>query len=373
MNISKKIVINLIQDVATPHNNVLIKQFLERDNVEIKLWYAVSKNERLYQWSQDITHEHLPAVIYGQNLNLSFLSYCLTHSHERFVIVGWMNINTRLIHLLFFFLRRSFNHWTDLSSPTEEGRTLKQKILRRIAYLFLRYSNSKIFGVGKMTLDCFRVWGFPEHRLVNLPIFVNVDEDIHLYRSRRSELHQQFNVPEHGFLLSAGSRLIYEKGYDLLIESISKLTLELREKIKLVIVGSGEELPVLKQQVKSLQLDTQVQFHNWMNISDFKFLIANSDIFFHPARFDAYGGTTLGMALEVVVIGSTGAGAAVDRIEHGINGFLYEPSDTKTLSDHIEKLLNDESARKRIAFAGRVTALKWTPTRGVDILVEHSV
>ena len=373
MNISKKIVINLIQDIATPHNNVLIKQFLGRDNVEIKLWYAVSKNEGLYQWSQDITHEHLSAIIYGQKLNLSFLYYCLTHSQERFVIVGWMNINTCLLHLLFFFLRRSFNHWTDLPSPTEEGRTLKQKILRRVAYLFLRYSYCKIFGVGKMTLNCFRIWGFPEHRLVNLPIFVNVDEDLTLYRSRRFELHQQFNVPEHGFLLSAGSRLIYEKGFDLLIEATKKLAHELRRKIKLVIVGSGEELPALKQQVKSLQLDTQVQFHNWMNILDFKLLIANSDIFFHPARFDSYGGTTLAMALEVAVIGSTGAGAAVDRIEHGINGFLYEPNDTKTLVEHIEKLLNDEYLRKRIASAGRITALNWHPARGVDILLEHSI
>jgi phosphatidylinositol alpha 1,6-mannosyltransferase len=116
-----------------------------------------------------------------------------------------------------------------------------------------------------------------------------------------------------------------------------------------------------------------IKFTGWLDIQEFKEIIANADIFIHPARFDSYGGTTLGMALGVPVIGSMGAGAAVDRIKHGVNGFLYEPTDTKALSIYIARLLQFAELRHRIGEAGRQTAMQWHPSRGVDIITEHSI
>jgi glycosyltransferase involved in cell wall biosynthesis len=140
-----------------------------------------------------------------------------------------------------------------------------------------------------------------------------------------------------------------------------------------VIVGSGDESDALMDQIASLNLQDTIQMEKWLDIADFKALIANSDIFIHPARFDSYGGTTLGMALGVPVIGSMGAGAAVDRIEHGVNGFLYEATGTHALAGYITQLLNSPELRQRLGDAGRQTALQWHPRRGVDILVQHSI
>lgn len=370
---AKKEIINLIQDLATPHNNVLIEQFVGRSDVELKLWYANVGDAGRYQWKTDISNQHIDSTIYGSELNLSFLRHCLSRRDERFVIVGWMNANTRLLHLLFFLLRRPFNHWTDLPDPKQGGMTFKQKFLRWAAYRLLRFSRCTVFGVGKTTLDCFRAWGFPDRMLVNLPIFVAVDEDISAYRARRAELHASYGVPAGGFLLTAGSRLIFEKGYDLLIQAIAILRPELRQKTRLVIVGSGEESEALQQQIAALNLHDSVRMEKWLDIGDFKALIANADIFIHPARFDSYGGTILGMALGVAVIGSTGAGAAVDRIEPGVNGLLYEATDICILASCITQLLDDAELRHRLAAAGRQTALNWYPRRGVDILMQHSI
>jgi len=370
---SQKLVINLIQDLATPHNNTLIEQFVGREDVTLKVWYAESNDKSRYQWSKDITNQYLPAYIYGSRINFAFLRYCLTRREERFVIVGWMNTNTRLLHLLFFLLRRPYNHWTDLPNPRQENRTLIRKFLRWASYKLLLYSNCQVFGVGRTTMNCFRAWGYPERKIVNLPIFIGVNEDLVVYRKRRGEILERFKVPSHGFLLSAGSRLVREKGYDLLIHAISLLPAELRLKIKVVLVGSGEELLNLAEQIERLGLQKVVHLEKWMDIEDFKALISNSDIFIHPARFDSYGGTTLGMALGVAVIGSSGAGAAVDRMEHGINGLLYEPTDVQALAGYIEQLLDDPVRRQRLATAGRKTALEWPPSRGVDILLKHSI
>lgn len=366
-------VINIIQDLATPHNNVLIEQFKARGDVQINLWYVQEMDNSRYQWKNDITHEHFQARLYGHKFNWRFLLYCVMHFEELFVIVGWMNTNTRLLHLLFFLLRRPYNHWTDLPNPKIRNMTVKERIFRWMAYKILRHSKSRVFCVGQVTIDRFCSWGFPESKLVNLPIFVAVDEDLDRHRTRRQEFFARYSIPDHSFLISTGSRLLYEKGYDLLILAVSLLPSEIRTDLKVVIVGSGDELANLESIVTEKDLLDCVVFEKWLAIEDFKGLIANSDVFVHPARFDAFGGTTLAMALGVPVIGSSGAGAAVDRIENGCNGILYEAEDTKALADAILKLYREPDLRRSMGRSARKTAVHWHPKRGVEILVDNAV
>lgn len=368
-----KQVINLIQDLATPHNNVLIAQFKDHPNAQVKLWYAKEQDQARYQWNCNISHEHFQADIYGTSFNWNFIKYCLAHPDEKFVIIGWMNSNTRLIHLLFFLLRRPFNHWTDNPNPKMQCMGIKQKVLRWLAYRLLRHAHSKVFGVGATTINCFRAWGFPPEQLVNLPIFVKVDEDLPAYHARRSEMLTRYGVKPQGFLVSAGSRLIHEKGYDLLIKAVSLLDDEIRKNVKVVIVGSGDSLPELQRLVTELNLSEQIVMEKWLAIDDFKALIANSDVFIHPARFDSYGGTTLGMALGVPVLGSYGAGAAVDRIVQGSNGFLYDAEDIQALANYIALLYQNPDLKRRMGAEAHKTALQWHPRRGVDILLNNAI
>ncbi len=366
------LIINLIQDIATPHNNILIREFARQNDVVLKLWYALEQDQSQYQWSENITHEHFPAQIYGNTLNWKFIWYCLSHPAERFILVGWMNSNTKLLLLLFFLFRRSYTHWTDLPND-RRGVILKQRFVRRLAYSILRYSRAMVFGVGKPTLDYFESIGFPRQRVVNLPIFIESDEDINLYKLRQQEIFSEYGIQEGDFVLSAGSRLIFEKGYDLLIKAVSQLNEAVRRRVKVLIVGSGVCSDELQNQISTLNLQGQVTLVKWLAIEDFKALIACSDVFIHPARIDSYGGTTLGMALGVPVIGSNGAGAAIDRIEHGKNGFLYEPEDTRQLAHYIELFYLDPLLRKQMAQAALKTAKKWPPSLGLQIIVGNTL
>ena len=370
---TKKITINLIQDLATPHNNVLIKYLTSCSYVRVNLWYARDQDVSQYQWTTNITHEHGPAKIYGTGFNWSFIKYCLTHPNERYVIVGWMNTNTRLLHLLFFLLRRTYNHWTDLPQSETESIGLKHRFVRWLAYKILEKSRSKVFGVGSTTLNYLRGLGFAESKLVNLPIFVESDEDLPAYHGQRGQISDKYSIKPDDFVLSAGSRIIHEKGYDLLIRAVALVDLEIRRNLKVVIVGTGVCVSGLEQLISELKLSHQIILEKWLAIDEFKALIANSDIFMHPARADTYGGTTLGMALGVPVIGSYGAGAAVDRIQHGCNGFLYEAEDTQSLADFITLLYQNEDLCKLMGQEALVTAKLWKPERGVQILFDHTI
>jgi glycosyltransferase involved in cell wall biosynthesis len=363
----------LIQDIATPHNNVLIAALKNHENVELKLWYAKENNDKLYQWDKNITHEHLVAKIYGNQINWKFLFYCLFKRKEKFLIVGWMNINTKFLHLLFFLLRRPFNHWTDLPDYQYKNQTVVSILKNKISNFVLKKSKCKIFGVGKITLDYFINLGFPKSNLENLPIFVNTDEDLENYKLRRTQINTKYSTNNQTFLIVAGSRLIFDKGYDLLVEAFSIIPLNKRINMKLVIVGSGDEKKAIEKLIKSYDLSENTVIEPWLSIEDFKLLIANSDVFIHPARFDSFGGTTLGMAMGKPVIGSYTAGAAYDRIIGGYNGYLYDSKDVSKLAEYIILLYDDNDLKIRLGKNALMTAKEWSPLKGADTLAKNLI
>lgn len=371
-NLKKKTVINLIQDVATPHNNILIEKCFA-NNVKLNLWYSLTNDKNKYNWNEDLANKYYKSKIYGKKINISFLIYCLWNSDEKYIIVGWANINTLLLHVLFFLLRRPFNHWTDMPRHIPNKSISKAKILRSCAYMMLRNSKTKIFCVGKKTLKYFKKNRFSEKNLINLPILVEINDKILNQKKDLTILKKKFCNNKKKYLITSGSRLVYDKGFDLLINSVDKLPLEFKKKIKIIIVGNGPEELSLKNLIKSLNLKSIVKIKTWMKFKDFKKLIAASDIFIQPSRFDAYGSAILGMSLGVAVISSTNSGAGIDRIKNRKNGLLYDAKNIEALKNNIELLLNDEKLRKKIAEAGKRTASYWPPQKGVKILLEKTI
>jgi glycosyltransferase involved in cell wall biosynthesis len=173
-------------------------------------------------------------------------------------------------------------------------------------------------------------------------------------------------------LLAGGSRLIHDKGFDMPISAIAALPAAQKKRVKLVIVGQGEELDNLKALVKKNGLGKQVFFPGWMPYEEFQALMAASDAFIHPARFDAWGSTIFAHAIGVPVIGSIGAGSAFDRIENDKNGWLFNPANPIELTKIIANLFKLKPADyKKLGAAARKTAETWRPAKGVKLVLDH--
>jgi glycosyltransferase involved in cell wall biosynthesis len=369
----QKQILNLIQDVATPHNNVLISEFLKREDIELKLWYSLGNKNKIYNWEYDITNEYKKANIYGSKLNFKFLLNCILHRNEKYMIVGWANINTKLLHLFFFLFRQEFNHWTDMPSDDRKNLCITKKILRSIAYWVLRNSRAKVFAVGKTSIDSLKKLKFSNKKLINLPIFIEVEDNLSHFITKGKYIIDRYNFKKNDFIISCGSRLEHEKGYDILINAISIIPKYILNNLKLIIVGNGKSTSELIELINQNGLNSHIFIEPWLKIDDFKALISVSDIFIHPARFDSYGGTILGMSMGKPVIGSMGAGAAVDRIINGHNGFLYETDDYITLSNNIIYLYNNPSVKKEMGNNAHTTSLKWHPSIGIKIIIENYI
>ena len=239
MNLVKP-VINLIQDVATPHNNTLILEFLNRNDIDLNLWYCMGNENDTYKWNYDITNQHINAKIYGKRLNIKFLLYCIFHTNEKFFIVGWANINTKILHLLFFIFKKKYNHWTDMPSDDRSNLSFTKSIFRTLAYWVLRNSKSKVFAVGKTSLSSLKKLNFHNNRIINLPIFINIEENLEKYKINGQIIYDRYNFRKSDFIISCGSRLVHEKGYDILIKAIAEIPIDIRSNIKVIIIGQGE-------------------------------------------------------------------------------------------------------------------------------------
>jgi glycosyltransferase involved in cell wall biosynthesis len=336
-------IVNLIQDIPTPHNNILIEKLSHRKDIKLKLWYAEKKNLRVYNWKENLADKYLKSNIYGKNLNLLFIIKCLFTLNQKFILVGWQNTNTKILYILFFLFRKKFNHWTDL--PNEKLKN-KKKIFNKLIYLVLKKSNAKILCVGKITINFFLNKNFDKKRLLNLPILFDRQKSI--IENKKKKRISSVYLKEKDFIVSMGSRLEKIKGFDLALKAINLVINKYHIKnIRLFLIGSGSEKKKLEKFIISNRLRKNVFLIDWMEYQDFVELISLSHLFLHPSRFDAYGSVNLSISQGTATIASRNSGSAKELIKNNINGILYNPFDIRFLSEIIVKLYKSKITRNK--------------------------
>jgi glycosyltransferase involved in cell wall biosynthesis len=372
MNILDPITLHFIQDVPTPHNNALLKALRANPSVDLRIWYSYLTHPQ-YSFAADLGYAEGAPTVYGAIWpNWHLLTTVLRNREDKVFIVGWTNASTRVLVPLLWMLRRPYNMWFD--HPADRPSAPLRRTLRRLYYWLLRTSNAKVFVVGKNTVQYFLQKGFSEKRLVNLPVVVDVDESVADYRERRVDIRNRYNISDEELFIVTGSRLIREKGFDLLIRAMAGLDAEIRKRVKLLLVGKGPERQALIQQTVASDLTGTVFLEEWMSPHDFLLHLGAADIAVHPARFDAYGGITLSaMAAGLPVIASNRAGSAADRVEHGVNGWLYDGEEVSELGKWLSVAFRNRGMLARMGLAARKTAESHSPRVGAVTILDHCI
>mgnify|MGYP001195187899 CR=1 FL=1 len=319
----------LIQNTPTAHINEMVNS-LEKDGLQTKVFYATSNGE----------DHHNRNNYYSKKINFEFIKK-IFYSNGLVIITGWMNINMIVLNILFFVTQKKYFYWTDRPSKVSSFSFASFKRLASI--LIMRYSNSFILCVGKTAQEYFQKKGFNKSRLINYPILTSCLEN-KIDKNKKVRWRKvNFKIEKDMFLISSGSRLEYEKGYDLLLKAVFLIEDTLKEKIKLIIVGNGSQKNNLKELAGELNLTNNIIFLDWQEIEYFKEIIAHSDLFIHPSRYDAYGASIYPLALGVPVLGSSKAGVIIDRVIDGFNGLVFDPENLNDFKSKIEKLILNNS------------------------------
>jgi len=153
------------------------------------------------------------------------------------------------------------------------------------------------------------------------------------------------------YLLGLG-RLGFEKGFDILIRSLSLLNEECGS-THLIIAGDGPERTNLENLVKELGLQSRVKFFGMVDKKRVNELLSNCRFLVVPSRREGFGVVNIeAMASQKPVIGSR-VGGIPEIIRHGQTGLLVKPEDPEDLARAMQYLISNPEIAERMGKKGR--------------------
>ncbi len=155
--------------------------------------------------------------------------------------------------------------------------------------------------------------------------------DIENIENRLTKFKKTFFDNKKINLLAVG-RLSHQKGFDILIKTISLLD----EKYHLTILGEGEDKESLINQIKTLKLDNRITLAGFTN-NPYPYMLY-CDLFILSSRYEGLPNVVLETntcGTPVVAVNSPGGTAEI--IKNGVNGILTAKLDPQELANDIKK------------------------------------
>jgi phosphatidylinositol alpha 1,6-mannosyltransferase len=119
--------------------------------------------------------------------------------------------------------------------------------------------------------------------------------------------------------------------------------------VRLAIVGDGPSVPSAKRALAGMP----VTWLGRLGGAELAAAYASFDLFVHTGTEETFGQTLQEAFASGVPVIAPRSGGPIDLVDHGVNGFLFEPTDDTGLRSFVELLSTDRSARLRMGEAGR--------------------
>jgi rhamnosyl/mannosyltransferase len=221
------------------------------------------------------------------------------------------------------------------------------KIHRGMNETFLSRAD-RIIAAAPQNVEYSPVLGRFRDRITVIPYGVEADDFLLTpERERRvKELRERFG-PRLVFFIG---RHVYYKGIEYLIRAMQNVNAHL------VIGSDGPLTPELEELTRTLGLSSRVTFAGRIPDEDLASYYHACDVFCLPsvARSEAFGIVQLeAMACGAPVVSSRLTTGVVYVNLDGVTGLTVPPADPPALADALNRLLRDESLRKKLGEQGR--------------------
>jgi glycosyltransferase involved in cell wall biosynthesis len=186
-------------------------------------------------------------------------------------------------------------------------------------------------------------------------IYNFVDPEQFVPRRSRKDMRCELGLEANDIVVGSTGRLVKEKGYDFLLKAI-KLLLEGGKDLKLVLVGDGPYLEVLKKKAQLYHIQNNIIFLG--NRRDVPDLLNIMDVFVMPTLEEGFGLSIIEAQLFNLPVIASEVDGIPEIIEDGISGLLVPPKNYEALSKAINLLLKNESLSKKLGKAGHEIVLE---------------
>jgi len=123
--------------------------------------------------------------------------------------------------------------------------------------------------------------------------------------------------------------------------------------VRLAIVGDGPAMPQVKRELRGMP----VSWLGKLTGPDLAAAYASFDVFLHTGTEETFGQTIQEAHASGIPVVAPRAGGPIDLVDHGTNGYLFDPGNDLQLRAFVEGLVIDEPLRARMGEAGRRTVL----------------
>jgi glycosyltransferase involved in cell wall biosynthesis len=139
----------------------------------------------------------------------------------------------------------------------------------------------------------------------------------------------------------------WNKGSDLLDASLNRLSVSLRDRITVLLVGEGGDQSIVSGGLPVVPLGRV------RNDATMATAYAAADLFVHPTRAETFGL----VAMEALACGtpvvSFNVGGIPETVRHEETGLLADPEDAEGLARHLARLILNPEERERMGKRGR--------------------
>ena len=141
------------------------------------------------------------------------------------------------------------------------------------------------------------------------------------------------------------------KGADQLIRAIAELRSAFPD-VHLVLVGSGDDLPRLKQIAADLSVNDAIHFLGDLSREELAGCYRGAELFAMPSTGEGFGLVFLeAMAFRKPIVG-VAAGGCVDLLADGVNARVVPPNDFFALVRALDELLRDRELAAQLGLRG---------------------
>jgi len=193
--------------------------------------------------------------------------------------------------------------------------------------------------------------GIPSEKVVRIYNGIEVNEyspqNLNKYRDK---IRKEFNLNNSDVLIGAIGRLVWQKGFEYLIQAIPQLQRRFPD-VKVLIVGEGPLRKQLEALSRELGVQDQIILTGFRN--DIKEILCTIDILLIPSLLEGFPMIILeAMAMARPII-ATEIDGITEQILDNKTGFLIPPQDSNSISKTLINLILDDELCNKIGLNAR--------------------
>jgi glycosyltransferase involved in cell wall biosynthesis len=179
-------------------------------------------------------------------------------------------------------------------------------------------------------------------------------------RQNADALRRRFDLPKNYFL--AIGRFIPKKNFSLLLEAYAAYRKRSPEPWDLVLLGDGPLSASIENQKRALNLEAAVHLPGFKQYQDLPVYYGLADAFVHTSLREQWGlVVNEAMAAGLPVLVSERCGCVPDLVEHGNNGYRFDPENEDVMVDLMVELADASTDREEMGRVSQSIICNWTP------------